>query len=34
MNALGLAVIELIFFLALGTVLCFGFSMRIRLITH
>ena len=29
-----LAGIELIFFLIAGTVQCFGFSMRIRLITH
>ena len=26
--------IELIFFLVAGTVLCFGFSVRIMLITH
>ena len=29
-----LAEIELIFFLAAGTVLCFGFSVRKMLITH
>ena len=29
-----LAGIELIFFLVAGTVLCFGFSVRMMLITH